>query len=194
MTHESPARDAEFLRDLAGRLFRNATPAMGFDQGDTDQLHRIASALTTPSPSSEYARGYAAGVSASKKVVDGYYPEWGACAADTLPFIAMKIEDLTPAQPQEGMVPDGWKPIDSAPKDGSVLLATDGLRVEAVTWCPAVKGDGFPWVIFEGIGRSVHMPAGCCDHEDAERIEVNGWMEKAPTHWMPLPAAPKEAK
>lgn len=55
MTHESLARDAEFLHDLAGRLFRNATPSMGFDQGDVDQLYRIASALTTPSQ--DYARG-----------------------------------------------------------------------------------------------------------------------------------------
>jgi|HubBroStandDraft_1064217.scaffolds.fasta_scaffold27520_7 hypothetical protein len=44
------ARDAEFLRDFADRLFRNATPAMGFDQGDTDQLHRIASALISAQP------------------------------------------------------------------------------------------------------------------------------------------------
>jgi len=41
-------RDAEFLRDLAGRLFRTATPATGFDQGDTDQLYRIARALSQP--------------------------------------------------------------------------------------------------------------------------------------------------
>jgi hypothetical protein len=43
----TPARDAVFLIDLAGRLFRNATPAMGFDQGDVDQLHRVAATLTT---------------------------------------------------------------------------------------------------------------------------------------------------
>lgn len=40
--------DAVFLCDLAGRIFHNATPAMGFDQGDTDQLYRIA---RTASPS-----------------------------------------------------------------------------------------------------------------------------------------------
>lgn len=37
--------DAEFLRDLAGRIFRNAAPTMGFDQGDTDRLYMIASTL-----------------------------------------------------------------------------------------------------------------------------------------------------
>ncbi|WP_286881244.1 hypothetical protein [Sphingomonas sp.] len=47
----SAADDAAFLRDLAARLFRAGTPAMGFDQHDTDQLYRIArdmAALTQP--------------------------------------------------------------------------------------------------------------------------------------------------
>jgi hypothetical protein len=37
--------NAEFIRDLAARMFRNATPAMGFDQGDTDRLYVIANRL-----------------------------------------------------------------------------------------------------------------------------------------------------
>ncbi|MGJ8477231.1 hypothetical protein [Sphingobium yanoikuyae] len=37
--------NAEFIRDLAARIFRNATPAMGFDQGDTDRLYVIANRL-----------------------------------------------------------------------------------------------------------------------------------------------------
>lgn len=36
---------AEFIRDLAARMFRSATPAMGFDQGDTDRLYAIANRL-----------------------------------------------------------------------------------------------------------------------------------------------------
>lgn len=45
--------DPDFLRDLAGRLFRNATPALGFDQGDTDRLYRIAHRLaSTPADAS----------------------------------------------------------------------------------------------------------------------------------------------
>lgn len=39
--------DAAFLRDLAERLFKVGTPAMGFDQGDTDQLYRIARSLNS---------------------------------------------------------------------------------------------------------------------------------------------------
>lgn len=40
--------DSAFLYDLAGRLYRIATPAMGFDQNDTDQLYRIARDLAKP--------------------------------------------------------------------------------------------------------------------------------------------------
>lgn len=42
--------DSEFLHDLAGRLFRHATPAMGFDQSDTDRLYRMA---RTPAPAGD---------------------------------------------------------------------------------------------------------------------------------------------
>lgn len=38
--------DAAFLNNLACRLFRNAAPAMGFDQNDVDQLYRIARSLS----------------------------------------------------------------------------------------------------------------------------------------------------
>lgn len=48
--------DAAFLHDLAGRMYRTVTPAMGFDQHDTDQLHRIARDLATPAPDSEKLR------------------------------------------------------------------------------------------------------------------------------------------
>lgn len=46
-----PAGDIAFLNDLAARLFKHATPMKGFDQGDTDQLYRIARDLSaTPTP------------------------------------------------------------------------------------------------------------------------------------------------
>lgn len=45
---EAGESDRAFLRDLAGRIFRNASPTVGFDQGDVDRLYRIA-ALSLPS-------------------------------------------------------------------------------------------------------------------------------------------------
>lgn len=44
-----PVEQVEFLRDLAKRLFQKATPAMGFDQGDVDQLYAIAHRLAAVS-------------------------------------------------------------------------------------------------------------------------------------------------
>jgi hypothetical protein len=84
-----------------------------------------------------------------------------------------------------------WQPIETAPKDGTPILLANVYQVYAGAWNPNVKGDGWPWVLFEGCEG--HQPSGCCDHEDEERIEVNGWMEGAPTRWMPLPAAPTGA-
>jgi hypothetical protein len=45
--------DSEFLYDLAGRLFRHATPAMGFDQCDTDRLYRMARTTHEPRPAGD---------------------------------------------------------------------------------------------------------------------------------------------
>jgi hypothetical protein len=49
--------DAAFVTDLAARLFRGVTPAMGFDQGDTDRLHRIARGLTEPARKADRLEG-----------------------------------------------------------------------------------------------------------------------------------------
>lgn len=51
--------DAEFLRDLAQRLFQKATPAMGFDQGDVDQCYAIANRLAFQLPGGVYLRMFA---------------------------------------------------------------------------------------------------------------------------------------
>ncbi len=75
------------------------------------------------------------------------------------------------AQPPEGVVPDGWRPIESAPKDGSVLgyspLSRESKRISLVQ-----LKDGEPFIV-DGAFAFDRPP---------------------PTHWMPLPAAPKEAK
>jgi hypothetical protein len=60
-----------------------------------------------------------------------------------------------------------WQPIETAPKDGTEILAWDGsVRTTAVWWVP-----GKQW--------SLVSPG-----EYAEDSEV--W----PTHWMPLPEPP----
>ncbi|HJO65266.1 MAG TPA: hypothetical protein QF469_07990 [Sphingomonas sanguinis] len=42
--------DSEFLHDVAARVWRFASPKMGFDQGDTDRLYRIARDLSRAAP------------------------------------------------------------------------------------------------------------------------------------------------
>lgn len=86
---EQRAQDAAFLSDLAGRLFRMATPAMGFDQGDTDQLYRIARAFAQP-PASGADR-------TSKSVpVEGYdEQDQRETAADLVSRLAEMLGDDT---------------------------------------------------------------------------------------------------
>lgn len=61
-----------------------------------------------------------------------------------------------------------WQPIETAPKDGSLILTYDGCNSRVVEWWSEFKywdyiGDGFYRSEFS-------------DHD--------------PTHWMPLPAPP----
>lgn len=65
-----------------------------------------------------------------------------------------------------------WKPISSAPIDGSRFLATHiKSGVVCVTW----------------FGKTSHVPLyGWCEGDDPEDIDL--W---EPTHWMPLPDPPK---
>ena len=64
-----------------------------------------------------------------------------------------------------------WQTIDSAPKDGTHILAYGkgyGQYTHVTWWVPHIAakcGERYGW----------HYPQ-------------NGWME--PTHWMPLPAPP----
>lgn len=45
---EQRQHDANILSNLALRMFKFASPAQGFDQGDVDQLYRIARDLAAP--------------------------------------------------------------------------------------------------------------------------------------------------
>lgn len=72
-----------------------------------------------------------------------------------------------------------WQPIETAPRDGSLILGTDGLNVGAMWWDPA-REPGYPWAfVGEWMGKA----------------QENAWQEgqHGPKHWMPLPAPPKSA-
>jgi hypothetical protein len=75
-----------------------------------------------------------------------------------------------------------WQPIETAPKDGTIILIARGSAdatfsfVEAAYWSQCARATGgdkqFPWVTLD------------------ETNGVNGRTEGSPTHWMPLPEGP----
>jgi len=76
-----------------------------------------------------------------------------------------------------------WLPIESAPKDGTDILVMymhiDTQIVHNAFWLGDEDYDTDPsgWWTYE--------------HSEVSRLLLDDWM--TPTHWMPLPAAPKGA-
>ena len=62
-----------------------------------------------------------------------------------------------------------WQPIETAPRDGSQFLAWDGVCIENIKWRNGMWQTS--WA-----------------HD--EKYSMNG----APTHWMPLPQPPEDAR
>lgn len=109
-----------------------------------------------------------------KFVADGHDKETLQWLCDTL--------NTRAALPRE----DGWRPIESAPRDGTLIVIWNAIY----THCPLAKwaerdgDDGW----FHGWELSgLHSP--CCSCED----DFIGWNEDIedgymPTHWLPAPA------
>ncbi len=85
------------------------------------------------------------------------------------------------AQPQQ---PAGWRPIETAPKDGTEILLSNGDDVSQGHWlyeAPYIRERR------DADGRYI-------DQDESDGFE--GWidwlggMNPEPTHWMPLPPAP----
>jgi len=82
---------------------------------------------------------------------------------------------------QPAMPADAWQPIETAPKDGTDVMLTDGEHVT--------------------VGHWIYEPGGTTEYRDADgrwigqddRDEFAGWIDWMggidATHWMPLPAA-----
>jgi len=66
------------------------------------------------------------------------------------------------------LIPE-WQPIETAPRDGKRFISTDDYNIEIIRWYNGT------WVVRR-----------CSDPFYDEE-----WDENTPTHWMPLPPAPK---
>jgi hypothetical protein len=76
-----------------------------------------------------------------------------------------------------GETPEGWQPIETAPKDGTpVRLKWESTTVEATgRWC---RADKWP------------QPFSTDDWRDVKGDDVL----LMPTHWMPIPPSPQEER
>lgn len=88
----------------------------------------------------------------------------------------------------DGSVNDPWQPIETAPKDGTVIMLyskRDGVATGA--WCSEVRED---WQQIDATTKKLN---GVEDLSQWHGTAANGvciWSGHI-THWMPLPPAPR---
>jgi hypothetical protein len=93
-------------------------------------------------------------------------------AALTHPALASKPGEVPTPQPQAHADASPWLPIETAPKDGTAILVSEGRFCHCVEWI-----DEFEW--------------WAVDDNKLGPFRLRG---AAPTHWMPLPPAPDAAR
>ncbi len=79
-----------------------------------------------------------------------------------------------------------WQPIETAPKDGTQVILTNGVSVAQGNW---LHSEPFIREHRDLEGRYIDQ-----DESDGYDgwIDFIGGMMPEPTHWMPLPTPPKE--
>lgn len=90
-------------------------------------------------------------------------------------------EQDTPLYTRPQPIPEGWQPIETAPRDGTYILVSNGRGVWVARFKPVYQSGwkpASPW-------QSMMLNH---DHIPSANRKV------APTIWMPLPAAPEAPK
>lgn len=80
-----------------------------------------------------------------------------------------------------------WKPIETAPRDGTTILLCDFLEEDI-----ELRGPFFGWWVGDDDAPWNFVWVG--DHNGRACLQAIGYFlaEDPPTHWMPLPEPPKE--
>lgn len=78
-----------------------------------------------------------------------------------------------------------WQPIETAPRDGTPILLSNGRSCVHLAWYRD-SDEPYPWFLVDNF--DFVTGEDCVD-----RIELNSAMESWATHWMPIPAAPSAA-
>jgi hypothetical protein len=75
-----------------------------------------------------------------------------------------------------------WQDISTAPRDGTEIILFHPVAGVCAGFCPA---PGFAWHVMDGSNTSVGRKSG-------RSVPTLTSFTHKPTHWMPLPAPPKE--
>lgn len=81
------------------------------------------------------------------------------------------------------ITPQGWMPIETAPKDGTEIIAFHPEAGVCAAFCPK---EGFAWHCMDGCNTTVGSKSGVS-------IPRMTSFTRPPTHWPPLPPAPGES-
>ena len=156
------------------------------------------SALTRPWPDSERSRFE----ELAKRVLDA--SGIGATLAHVQGSDVAMIELLQKAREERdaaikehahAAIPEGWQPIETAPRDGTEIIGCHSTDWSDIGLAPAIYG---PWtmVFARDNWRSSWDRSRVINYmSDGGEIEYEE-LEAAPTHWMPLlpPPAPETKK
>jgi hypothetical protein len=92
------------------------------------------------------------------------------------------------AQQAAPAIPEGWQPIETAPKDGTYIMLTNGVNVAQGWWEhqePCIRENR------DTMGNYIDQQE---DDGFDDWLDCEGGMQQSPTHWMPLPPAPEGEK